>query len=191
MENSTWFRDKTPARSLCRNCFARTATGLWSAMTRRGTSRYPARATSAPKESDAEGSREAKTPAVPSNSRGKKHDKIFTTRPRSGFPPASRPSPRPRAHRTGVAKAGQSRGRNVDLVDLYPSLADLCELKPPAGLDGEILAPHGRTRHSHSSGAVESSERPSRRSVFGTPCGTMPTRNCTITLPIRARIEPR
>lgn len=94
MENSTWFRDKTPARSLCRNCFARTATGLWSAMTRRGTSRYPARATSAPKESDAEGSREAKTPAVPSNSRGKKHDKIFTTRPRSGFPPASRPSPR-------------------------------------------------------------------------------------------------
>jgi iduronate 2-sulfatase len=41
----------------------------------------------------------------------------------------------------GTRRAGQTSPRTVELLDLYPTLADLTGLKPPAGLEGVSLRP--------------------------------------------------
>jgi uncharacterized sulfatase len=41
----------------------------------------------------------------------------------------------------GTKARGVSCERTVELLDLYPTLADLCGLPPPAGLDGRSLKP--------------------------------------------------
>ena len=38
-------------------------------------------------------------------------------------------------------KKGAVSGRTVELLDLYPTLADLCDLKPPKELEGSSLSP--------------------------------------------------
>jgi uncharacterized sulfatase len=40
-----------------------------------------------------------------------------------------------------AAGNGRASGRTVELVDLHPTLAALCDLTPPAGLDGASLKP--------------------------------------------------
>ena len=37
--------------------------------------------------------------------------------------------------------SGKTTGRTVELLDIYPTLADICNLKPPDNLQGKSLAP--------------------------------------------------
>ena len=41
----------------------------------------------------------------------------------------------------GIKGAGRASARTVELVDVYPTLADLAGVTPPAGLEGESLKP--------------------------------------------------
>lgn len=41
----------------------------------------------------------------------------------------------------GVRARGSGCARTVELLDIFPTLADLCGLEPPAGLDGRSLGP--------------------------------------------------
>jgi len=41
----------------------------------------------------------------------------------------------------GLTKAGQTCDRPVSLIDLYPTLIDLCDLQAPSRLDGQSLVP--------------------------------------------------
>ncbi len=41
----------------------------------------------------------------------------------------------------GMKAKGKASGRPVELVDVYPTLADLCGLEPPKGLEGKSLRP--------------------------------------------------
>ncbi|WP_234044352.1 sulfatase [Haloferula rosea] len=47
----------------------------------------------------------------------------------------------PRSQAGKFAPAGSSCNQPVGLIDLYPTLTDLCGVKPPEGLDGQSLAP--------------------------------------------------
>jgi uncharacterized sulfatase len=44
-------------------------------------------------------------------------------------------------HAPGVKGEGTPCRGLVEFIDIYPTLAELCGIKPPAGLDGESLAP--------------------------------------------------
>lgn len=44
-------------------------------------------------------------------------------------------------HVPGAKANGRSVGALVELIDLYPTLAQLCGLQPPSGLDGRSLVP--------------------------------------------------
>jgi uncharacterized sulfatase len=57
-------------------------------------------------------------------------------------------------HAPGMA-AGKRCSSLVELIDLYPTLAQLCAIKPPAGLDGSSLAPQ-----------LRNPSTPARRAVF-------------------------
>ena len=47
----------------------------------------------------------------------------------------------PKNHFENLAPVGSRCDQPVGLIDLFPTLTDLCGVKPPAGLDGESLAP--------------------------------------------------
>lgn len=47
----------------------------------------------------------------------------------------------PKRHADGFAKRGSRCGRPVSLIDLYPTLTELCDVTAPGGLDGQSLVP--------------------------------------------------
>ncbi len=64
----------------------------------------------------------------------KKHWRKFTLWERSCRVPLMFQAP-------GVTQAGGKCGRTVELIDIYPTLIDLCGLPAKTGLDGETLRP--------------------------------------------------
>ncbi len=55
----------------------------------------------------------------------------------------------------GQQNVGRKCGRLVELIDVYPTLADVCDLKTPAGVEGVSLKP-----------LLEDSNRPWKQAVF-------------------------
>jgi arylsulfatase A-like enzyme len=47
----------------------------------------------------------------------------------------------PASHATQFARPGSRCARPVSLIDLYPTLVELCQLTAPEALDGQSLAP--------------------------------------------------
>ena len=71
--------------------------------------------------------------------------------------------PRSRSHE--FAQAGSRCDRPVSLIDLYPTLVELCDLKAPQGLDGESLVPLLRNPKSQSDRVAVTSFNPGNVSV--------------------------